>query len=69
MITREQARNRAVNEAVGWDDRQQLAGIWQDHAPLPEEGLSDRVYAALIAVAAWGAGQEFDNSLDDDAAW
>ena len=42
-------------EPVGWDDRKQLADIWQRHARLPEEGLSDAVYAALIAVANYRA--------------
>lgn len=40
---------------VGWDDRKKLAGIWQEHAPLPAEGLSERVYEALIEVARYGA--------------
>jgi hypothetical protein len=40
---------------IGWDDRKKLAGIWQDHAPLPAEGLSERVYEALIEVARYGA--------------
>lgn len=38
----------------GWDDRKQLAELWQQHAPLPEIGLGDAVYEALIAVANWG---------------
>lgn len=40
-----------------WDDRKTLAHIWQQQAPLPAEGLSESVYGALIAVAAWGYGQ------------
>lgn len=47
-------RNELEFEPVGWDERKTLAGIWQDHAPLPEEGLTDRVYEALIAVARHG---------------
>lgn len=47
----------------GWDDRKTLAGIWQEYAPLPEEGLSDGVYAALIAVASWGYEQRKDEEL------
>ena len=41
----------------GWDDRKTLASLWQDHCPLPEEGLTERVYDALIAVAKWGYEQ------------
>jgi hypothetical protein len=41
-------------EPPGYDDRKTLADVWQDHAPLPAEGLSSDVYAALVAVAAWG---------------
>lgn len=38
----------------GWDDRKALAGVWQEYAPLPEPGLSDEVYEALIAIAVYG---------------
>lgn len=52
----------------GWDDRKGIASLWQDHAPLPEEGLTDRVYEALIAVAKWGyaqrAEEEPEGSMD-----
>lgn len=41
-------------EPPGWDDRKTLANLYQDHAPLPEDGLTDDVYRALIAVAVWG---------------
>jgi len=41
----------------GWDDRKTLAELWQNHAPLPAEGLSEAVYDALIAVAKWGYQQ------------
>lgn len=41
----------------GWDDRKALAEVWQHHCPLPAEGLTDRVYDALIAVATWGYEQ------------
>jgi hypothetical protein len=41
-------------EPPGWDDRKTLAELWQSHTQLPEVGLSDEVYRALIAVAAWG---------------
>ena len=47
----------------GWDDRKTLAGIWQEHAMLPVEGLSDGVYSALIAVATWGYQQRKDEDL------
>jgi hypothetical protein len=38
-------------EPIGWDNRKTLAHLWQQHAPLPAEGLSENVYSALIAVA------------------
>lgn len=41
----------------GWDDRKKLSAIWQERAPLPAEGLTERVYEALIAVAMWGYEQ------------
>lgn len=44
-------------EPPGWDNRKTLADLWQEHAPLPEEGLTDDVYVALIAVANWGFAQ------------
>lgn len=39
---------------IEWDDRKRLASIWQEHAPLPPEGLTERVYDALLAVARYG---------------
>lgn len=47
----------------GWDDRKTLAGIWQGHAMLPVEGLSEGVYEALIEVAAWGYQRRMDEEL------
>lgn len=47
----------------GWDDRKILAGIWQEHATLPVEGLSEGVYEALIEVAAWGYQRRMDEEL------
>ena len=47
----------------GWDDRKTLAALWQEHAPLPAEGLSEAVYDALIAVATWGYQQRKDEEL------
>lgn len=47
----------------GWDDRKKLSGVWQEHAPLPAEGLSERVYEALIEVAAWGYQQRMDEEV------
>jgi len=41
----------------GWDDRKELADVWQEHAPLPDCGLRDGTYDALIAVARWGYQQ------------
>jgi len=49
--------------APSWDDRKKLAEVWQGKAPLPEEGLSERVYEALIEVAAWGYQQRADEDL------
>lgn len=47
----------------GWDDRKTLSGLWQEHSPLPEEGLSERVYEALIEIAAWGYQRRMDEEL------
>lgn len=60
----EQRYTRIGNDAVDWDDRKKLADIWQDHTPLPTEGLSSEVYSALLAVARWGARQAAE-ILDD----
>lgn len=49
--------------APSWDDRKKLAEVWQGKAPLPKEGLSERVYEALIEVAAWGYQQRVDEDL------
>ena len=37
-----------------WDDRKQLADLWQQHAPLPDIGLREGIYDALLAIADWG---------------
>lgn len=47
----------------GWDDRKTLSDLWQEHSPLPEEGLSERVYEALIEIAAWGYQRRMDEEL------
>lgn len=47
----------AGDYAPSWDNRKELADLWQEYALLPVEGLSDEVYEALIAVAAWGYAQ------------
>ena len=47
----------------GWDDRKTLAEMWQAHAPLPEQGLREGTYDALIAVAKWGYQQRKDEEL------
>jgi hypothetical protein len=44
-----------VNQAASWDDRKELSDLWQRYAPLPEIGLREGVYDALIAVARYGA--------------
>jgi hypothetical protein len=54
----------AVNDAVDWDDRKTLSDLWQDRAPLPDEGLSERVYEALIAVAQYGAARLYENEVE-----
>jgi len=61
-------RTYAVNDSIGWDDRKALADLWQEHSVLPEGGLTDATYAALLAVAAWGAGRMYDNYVDTGAA-
>lgn len=38
-------------EPIGYDDRKDLASAFQDHCALPESGLSDEFYAAVIEVA------------------
>jgi hypothetical protein len=45
-----------------WDDRKELASLYQDHARLPEEGLSAGFYQALIAVARWGYDQRVEET-------
>lgn len=57
----------AINENVGWDDRKTLLDIWQEHAPLPETGLNDGIYEALLAVARWGARQVAEDLATPDA--
>ena len=47
----------------GWDDRKTLAELWQQHSPLPEGGLREGTYDALIAVATWGYQQRKDEEL------
>jgi len=47
----------------GWDDRKTLSNLWQEHAPLPTEGLSERVHEALIEIAAWGYQRRADEEL------
>ena len=47
----------------GWDDRKTLAELWQQHAPLPEGGLREGTYDALLAVATWGYQQRKDEDL------
>lgn len=37
-----------------WDDRKDLLEIWQTYAPLPDIGLREGIYDALLAVADWG---------------
>lgn len=55
------SENRGAGDYLpGWDDRKTLASLWQEHAPLPQEGLTERVYDALIAVATWGYQQRSD---------
>jgi hypothetical protein len=49
----------------GWDDRKSLADIWQTYAPLPEIGLSEGVYDALIAIAKWGYDQRTNEEPEE----
>jgi hypothetical protein len=64
----EVSRAYAVNDSIGWDDRKQLSDIWQDHAALPEIGLCDATYEALLAVARWGAARMYDNCVVEGKA-
>lgn len=57
----------AINENVGWGDRKTLLDIWQEHAPLPETGLDDGIYEALLAVARWGARRVAEDLATPDA--
>lgn len=50
-----------INEAVGYDDRKELADVWQDYAPLPAQGLTEGTYDALMHVAKWGARRALEN--------
>jgi hypothetical protein len=52
--------------APSWEDRKTLAELWQRHSPLPESGLSDSTYEALIAVAAWGYQQRAEEEPEGD---
>lgn len=50
-----------INEAVGYDDRKELADIWQVFAPLPMIGLTEGTYDALMHVAKYGARRALEN--------
>ena len=50
-----------INEAVGYDDRKELASLWQHFAPLPAQGLTEATYDALMHVAKWGARRALEN--------
>ena len=50
-----------INDAVGFDDRKELADLWQDYAPLPVQGLTEGTYDALLHVAKWGARAALEN--------
>lgn len=41
-------------EPPGWDDRKQLASLFQDHCTIPESMTLDSIYPALIAIAGHG---------------
>ena len=56
---------RAIREVISWDDRKQLASLWQDHAPAPD-GPWDDFYAAMIAVAEWGAARMYDDLAPEE---
>jgi len=53
-----------INDAVGYDNRKELADLWQDFAPLPEQGLTEGTYDALLHVAKWGARRALENRRD-----
>ncbi len=41
-------------EAPGWDNRKELASLFQDHCAIPDEMTLESIYPALIAVAGCG---------------
>ncbi len=43
-----------IEDRPSWDDRKRLLEIWQPHAPLPDIGLREGIFDALLAVADWG---------------
>jgi len=60
IIARERAAAKAERPSLNWDyrpswdDRKTLLEVWQEHAPLPDIGLRDGIFQALLAVADWG---------------
>lgn len=53
-----------INQAVDYDDRKELAEVWQTYAPLPAQGLTEGTYDALMHVAKWGARRALENRRD-----
>src|SRR5699024_1366160 len=44
---------RAINEAIGWGDRKEVADVYQEHGGRFTDDPTP--YEALLAVAQWGA--------------
>jgi hypothetical protein len=54
--------NSEVADAVGWDDRKELARMWQENGGTVPGGLQ-AIYPALIAVAQYGAERAAGNLI------
>lgn len=50
-------------EPHGWDDRKELASLFQDSCQLPEGGLTEEFYQAVIAVANAGYALAKEHTL------
>jgi hypothetical protein len=48
-----------------WDDRKELADVFQGACLFPVTGLSEAFYTALLRVANWGYDQRKQENTDD----
>ena len=55
----------AVADAVSWDDRKDVARIFQMHGGIVTGSLDD-MYPALLEVARYGAQRAAENLLEDE---